>query len=573
MRGRAHLQLPFPSWKEYVWALLDRFGAEFDDPMSELVKLRQTGGVVEFQESFDRAMTRLNLEPSYAISIFLEGLKPELGDAPNQFLQSNRPSTSLANNLPKPNQSVEFLPGHVCKNKAHLYLLELVEDFEILEELGDELLKVEEVAETCEISIHALQGTQGYKTIRLMGYSHRKPFNILIDNASTQNFMDSTLVAKMGWRVDPCNLLDANLADGTCDMVLGVQWLSTLGDIIFNFKQLTMKFDYEGKIVSSHEEKDEKMLGQNQLGSSRCYKNFFMQHQLYARKTKCQFAVASVEYLGHFISAEGVVTDPKKIQAVQQWPTPITVKQLREFLGLAGYYRRFIREYGHISKPLIELLRKDHFKWNDQATAAFQDLKDALTSAPVLALPNFSLPFMVEIDAYDIGIGVVIMQSGQPIAYLSKGMSPQHQAISVYDKELLALVMAVTKWGQYLIERHFVVKTDQKALKFLLDQKLHTGAQIKWITKLTQFDFEIQYKKGKENKVADALSRLPTIEIAALTLSSVRIDLLQTIKDNWNTDPELTTLIQQLQAHKEEVKRYSYITQQLRIKRETGDWK
>lgn len=226
-----------------------------------------------------------------------------------------------------------------------------------------------------------------------------------------------------------------------------------------------------------------------------------MQHQLYARRTKCQFVVASVEYLGQFISAKGVATDPKKIQAVQQWPTPATVKQLRRFLGLACYYRRFIRGYRRISKPLIDLLKKDHFKWNDQATAAFEDLKGALTSAPVIALPDFSLSFVVETDTCDIGIRAVIMQSGQPIAYLSKGLSPQHQAMSVYDKELLALVMAVTKWGQYLIGRHFVVKTDQKALKFLLDQKLHTGAQLKWIIKLIQFDFEIQYKKGKRTRL------------------------------------------------------------------------
>lgn len=121
----------------------------------------------------------------------------------------------------------------------------------------------------------------------------------------------------------------------------------------------------------------------------------------------------------------------------------------------------------------------------------------ALTTAPILALPDFNSLFIVETDACDVGIGAVIMQSGQPIAYLSKGLSIQHQAMSVYDKELLALVMTVTKWGQYFIGRHFIVKTDQKALKFLLDQKLHTGAQLKWITKLMKFDFEIQYKKKK----------------------------------------------------------------------------
>lgn len=109
------------------------------------------------------------------------------------------------------------------------------------------------------------------------------------------------------------------------------------------------------------------------------------------------------------------------------------------------------------------------------------------------------------------------MQKGQPIAFLSKGLSAQHQTLSVYDKELLALIMAVTKWSQYLTGRTFIVKTYQKALKFLLEQKLHTGTQLKWITRLMQYNFTIEYKKGKENKVADALSRLPLVELTTLT--------------------------------------------------------
>lgn len=121
------------------------------------------------------------------------------------------------------------------------------------------------------------------------------------------------------------------------------------------------------------------------------------------------------------------------------------------------------------------------------------------------------------------------MQKGHPIAFLSKGLSTQHQSLSVYDKELLALVMAVNKWSQYLTMRPFIVKTDQRALKFLLEHKLHTGTQLKWITKLMQYDFEIEYKKGKENKAADALSRIPLIQFASMTLSTVRTDLLEMI--------------------------------------------
>ncbi|XP_019264304.1 PREDICTED: uncharacterized protein LOC109241930 [Nicotiana attenuata] len=191
-----------------------------------------------------------------------------------------------------------------------------------------------------------------------------------------------------------------------------------------------------------------------------------VKHHLFARKSICSFGASRIEYLGHIISAEGVATDPKKIAAVQSWPSPKNVRELRGFLGLAGYYRRFIKHYGVISRPLIELLKKDGFQWSNKAEVAFNNLKTALTSAPVLALPSSQLMFVVETDACDYGVGAVLMQDGHPIAYLSKGLSGRHQALSVYDKELLALVMAVTKWAQYLMGRHFVVRTDQKALKF-----------------------------------------------------------------------------------------------------------
>lgn len=120
-----------------------------------------------------------------------------------------------------------------------------------------------------------------------------------------------------------------------------------------------------------------------------------------------------------------------------------------------------------MSKPLNDLLKKDIFQWSCKATEAFNKLKEALTSALVLTLPDFFIPFVVETDACSLGIEVVLMQKGQPIAYLSKRLSPQHQSLSVYDKELLTLVMAVNKWAQYLTGRPFTVKTDQKALKFL----------------------------------------------------------------------------------------------------------
>ncbi|XP_070008781.1 putative mitochondrial protein AtMg00860 [Nicotiana tabacum] len=134
----------------------------------------------------------------------------------------------------------------------------------------------------------------------------------------------------------------------------------------------------------------------------------------------------TVEYLGHYISAKGVATDPKKILVVQKWPTPTTLNQLRGFMELAGYCRRFIKGYGVISRLLTDLLKKDCFKWINEATHSFEELKRVLTSALVLALPNFDNPFIVETDACDMVLGVVLMLQGQPIAYLSKALSVKH---------------------------------------------------------------------------------------------------------------------------------------------------
>ncbi|XP_075084796.1 putative mitochondrial protein AtMg00860 [Nicotiana tabacum] len=170
-----------------------------------------------------------------------------------------------------------------------------------------------------------------------------------------------------------------------------------------------------------------------------------IQHKLLSKRSKCVFGVPSVEYLGNFISAQDVSTDPKMIDAVQRWSTPTTVKQLKGFLGLDDCYRKFIKGYGLISKPLTELLRKDNFHWIVSADQAFAELKKALTSSPVLALPNYSLPFIVETDARGTCIGVVLIQPNHPIAFISKGIVPRHVALSVYERELLALVFAVTK--------------------------------------------------------------------------------------------------------------------------------
>ena len=226
-----------------------------------------------------------------------------------------------------------------------------------------------------------------------------------------------------------------------------------------------------------------------------------------AKQSKCMFACNEVEYLGHLISSEGVRTDPKKTTAIQQWPVPKNVKVLRGFLGLIGYYRKFVRGYGQIVAPLTTFLKKDSFVWTSEADIAFQRLKEAISCLPVLALLDFTKPFIVECDASGLGLGVVLMQDHRPIAYHSQALKGSKLSLSTYEKELLALVVVVKKWRPYLLGRPFVIKIDHYSLKYLLEQRVGTPAQQEWISKLLGYAFIVEYKQGRENVVTDDLSR------------------------------------------------------------------
>jgi len=200
------------------------------------------------------------------------------------------------------------------------------------------------------------------------------------------------------------------------------------------------------------------------------------QHKFQVKLSKCSFAKQQLTYLGHIVSSEGVATDPTKIESIKNWPRPANVKDLRSFLGMAGYYRRFVAQFGIISKPLTNLLRKGTlYVWTPETETAFQALKKALISAPVLALPNFSIPFVVETDASNKGIGAVLQQQGHPVAYVSKALGVKAQGLSTYEKECLAILMAVEHWYPYLQSSQFIILTDQKSLVHLDDQRLTTA--------------------------------------------------------------------------------------------------
>lgn len=245
-----------------------------------------------------------------------------------------------------------------------------------------------------------------------------------------------------------------------------------------------------------------------------------------------------MEYLGHVVSAAGVSTKPSKISAVKNWPTPVSVKQLQGFFGLMGYYRKFIAHYGMLAQPLTDLLKKGiQFHWTPQANQAFKLLKTKLVQALVLAVPDFEQSFVPETDTCDYGVGAVLMQKDHPVAFLSKPLCPRNQTLSVYEKECLAILMAVEKWRPYLQHRQFIIRTDHRSLLYLTEQRVTSKLQHKALVRLMDLDYKIQYKKGIANAVADALSRCPASnEVAAV--SECVPSWIQKLKEGYEDYPK-----------------------------------
>ncbi|GJX58361.1 retrotransposon-related protein [Tanacetum coccineum] len=865
------------TWELYEQEALKRFGAVFEDPMVDLKNLKQTSTVQVYQDQFESLLNKLELLESYAVSLFVGGLKDEISmpirmfklttladafsmarmqEATNNAMKPRyNPSSSnfKFNNvgggykgnglipkptttplaLPAPAQNSNgarvpntlfrkqltqkeleekraknqcfycdqrYSPGHKCSGQV--YSLEVIgESEEYEEEVIEQLVEANEEEENVEmcnavfdnsgqdtprISLNALSGVNSFQTMRVRGMVGKQPLHILVDSGSTHNFVDVRSAKRLGCKIRPTAPLLVSVANGQdivssyeckpfnwsiqgqdyscdamllplggCEMVLGVQWLATLGDIKWNFKNLTMEFELFGKRIllrgtrqttlqwmqgknvqtrsknkeaelyslmlvptelppqRTHDHKiplvpntppinirpyrhppsqkdaievmvkelmdsgvirasqssfsspivmvkkkdgtwrmcvDYRQLNKytvkdkfpipvieelmDELGGSAVFskldlrssyhqirmseedieKTAFRTHEghyeflvmpfgltnapstfqslmntvfkpflrkftlvffddilvysktveehcvhlkqvlevmrynkLFAKQSKCSFAVKKVEYLGHVITGEGVATDPSKIEAIKNWPVPSNLKQLRGFLGLTGYYRRFIKRYAMVSQPLTALLKKNSFQWSNVAEVAFEHLKRAMMEASVLRLPDFDQEFVVETDASGTGIGAVLCQNGHPLAYLSKTLAIKHQALSTYEKEFMAVVAALEKWKGYLLDRHFKIKTDHFSLKYLLNQKLTTPFQLKWLPKLLGYDYEIVFKKGVDNAAADALSRVNQgAELLQTVVSSVSSDVMNQIKVSWQNDDTMQQLIKSL---------------------------
>jgi hypothetical protein len=244
-------------------------------------------------------------------------------------------------------------------------------------------------------------------------------------------------------------------------------------------------------------------------------------HRLYIKFSKCEFWLDSVKFLGHTISSEGISVDPTKVQEVMDWKPPTSVHQIRSFLGLAGYYRRFIPDFSKIAKPMTELLKKKvKFHWDDKCDEAFHTLRKLLTTAPVLAQPDNTQPFDVYCDASGTGLSCVLMQNNWVIAYASRALQNHEQNYPTHDLELVAVIHALKIWRHHLMGARSNIYTDHKSLKYIFTQADLNMRQRRWLELIKDYDLEVHYHPGKVNVVADALSRKAHCHCLSITAFS-----------------------------------------------------
>lgn len=253
------------------------------------------------------------------------------------------------------------------------------------------------------------------------------------------------------------------------------------------------------------------------------------EHKLYAQASKCDLCKEIVEFLGHIISEQGASTDPKKVEAVLNWAPPANLKELRSFLGFANFYRRFIPNFAHVAGPLNQLLKADvAYIWGPDQQAAFEKLKQAFASAPVLALPDFSKDFVLFTDASNYALGACLSQEDEtgllrPLAYESRTLTPAEHNYATHEKEMLAIIHALKVWRHYLLGSKTRVNSDHRSLTHFLSQPHLSQRQARWMELIQEYDLSIDYVKGSNNEVADALSRLKPETKPAAVFSTLRI--------------------------------------------------
>lgn len=287
-------------------------------------------------------------------------------------------------------------------------------------------------------------------------------------------------------------------------------------------------------------------------------------NKLYIKRKKCSFGQTSVKYLGYVLSAQGIQPDTSKIAAITAWPVPQDIHQLRSFLGMCSFYRRFIHRFAHVAAPLTDLTRDAYCRptvfrhaWTDSQQMAFEKLKQLLISAPVLKQADPDKPYVLTTDASDYAIGSVLQQEhdGQlhPIAYYSRKLSNAEAAGGPYSREMLAVVDSIRNFEHYIDGQHVTVQSDHEALKWFWEQKQLTKQQIRWMAKLQSYDLQLKYIRGRLNLVADALSRRPDhkdnrdVHVHAVSVAST--SLLAQVVQAAKCDNDYLTQVQLAVSH------------------------
>ncbi|KAF7810715.1 Retrovirus-related Pol polyprotein from transposon 17.6 [Senna tora] len=477
-------------------------------------------------------------------------------------------------------------PTHKCKNKQlHLLILSGSLEEEDADEMGieDEILREEgeHSGTLMSLSLNSIVGITGGRTMKLLGTIKGREVLVMIDSGASHNFISSSLVAQLTLPKERTSVYEVTVGDGhvvkgeglcrglqvemqgahikqnfylfnlgEVDVILGIEWLESLGEVSVNWRRLTMKYKEGEKEVSL---KGDASLARTEVAFKTVMKS--------VRK-------GGQGYLIELGKVEAQTEEEGEIDEKIQWILNGFSEVCNPLQGLPPSRNRdhaiLIKEgsqppnirpyrYPHSQKAEIEKLVKEMLEAGiirpssspEGAQKAFESLKTAMTTVPVLVMPDFKQPFELETDASGTGIGAVLMQNRRPIAYFSQLLSPRARQNSVYVRELMAIVLAVKKWRHYLLGHRFIIRTDQKALKYLFEQRILDPDQQKWVSKLMGYNFEIQYKPGVENKAADALSRQgEKLELKAFSVW--RFDEFDEWEKEVQKDEYLMTIKQQI---------------------------
>jgi hypothetical protein len=270
------------------------------------------------------------------------------------------------------------------------------------------------------------------------------------------------------------------------------------------------------------------------------------EHKLYSKLSKCSFYQKQIHYLGHIISNDGIEVDPEKIESIREWSDPKNVIEVRSFMGLAGYYRRFTEGFSKISHPITSLQKKGvNFQWTLDCEKSFQHLKQLLTSAPILRIGDPNEDFIVCIDACKEGLGGVLTQNGFVICYESWKLKEHERHYATHDLELETIVHALRKLRHYIVGKRFELRIDHNGLKYLFDQPTLNARQRRWLEFLSEYDFDIKHIKGKDNKLDDALDKR-VHKLHATTISMYQSYLKDIILEAAKLDLQYKELVAKL---------------------------